>query len=111
MEITAEERQDIVIVHINGRMDATTVADFEEFCRSKLEENKSKLVVSMQGLEYISSAGLRGILLMEKMSRAKGGKIVFCALQEMVAEVFKISGFTSILKISPNIDEAIASLC
>ncbi len=110
MEITVEEKNDVIILNLIGRMDATTVNHFEEICRTKLDENISKIAVNLDKLEYISSAGLRGILIMEKASRAKGGKIIFCALQEMVAEVFKISGFTSILKISPSLDDALAQL-
>ncbi len=110
MEITADEKQGITIIKLQGRMDATTVASFEDVCRTKLEEGFLKIAVDLSELEYISSAGLRGILIMEKLSRTKGGKIGFCSLKEMVEEVFKISGFNSILLIGNNIDEIMSTL-
>ena len=110
MNISFEEKDGILIFNLEGRMDAITVSHFEETFRTKLDENASKLLINLVGLEYISSAGLRGILIAEKASRAKKATLAFCSLQNMVAEVFKISGFNTILKIYATQEDAIIAL-
>lgn len=107
MDITVKEQNNCCILGLIGRMDATTVASFEERCKEQFEKSYAKIIVDMTGLEYISSAGLRGILMMEKTSKAKNCSLVFFGLQPMVHEVFKISSFLSILKICSGLDEAI----
>ena len=89
-------------------MDATTVTQFEEVCSTIIEKNTSKIIIGLENLEYISSAGLRGILLMEKLSKKHNTVLVFFGLQKMVQEVFNITGFTEILKICDTYDDAVA---
>ncbi len=110
MQINCLEEKDVSIVQVSGRMDATTNADFEEACKELLLAGKSKLIINFEDLEYISSAGLRGILTIVKLAKQQNSKIVFCALQDMVSEVFKVSGFTSMLSIYQNKNEALLSI-
>ncbi len=107
MNITTHEENSISIVSLSGRMDASTTNDFENACNVLLQADKIKLLIDMNELEYISSAGLRGILTIVKRIKQKQGQIAFCALQNMVSEVFKVSGFTSMLSIYNNKDEAL----
>ncbi len=107
MNITVTEQDTLCIVALSGRMDATSVSLFEERCKEQLEKGFSKVLVDMTELEYISSAGLRGILMMEKMSKVKKSVLVFFGLQSMVYDVFKISSFLSILKICNTKEEAL----
>ena len=69
-----------------------------------------KIVVDLAGIEYISSAGLRVILTMVKASKGAVATLAFCSIQSMVAEVFKISGFSSMLPIYATRDEAVSAL-
>lgn len=106
MNIKATEQNGVCLLSLEGRMDATTVSSFEENCREQLEKSYKKIIIDMSGLEYISSAGLRGILMMEKLSKKSNCQLVFFGLQPMVYEVFKISSFLSILKICATQEEA-----
>lgn len=110
MQITISEHNAVTVLNLSGRMDATTVATFEEACRTQIEARCTKIAVNLEGLEYVSSAGLRGILTMQKASRAAQSTLVFCSMQTMVAEVFKISGFNTILAVYPSLNEAITAL-
>ena len=102
---------DVAIASVEGRLDATTAAAFEEAVSPlpKLDPPKS-LVVDLKGLQFISSAGLRSILSLGKACRASGASLAFCSLSDMVADVFKISGFMTIFKIYPSREEAMAAL-
>ena len=110
MQALVSERNEIRVLSLVGRMDATTADVFGEACQRLLDENIKKITVDFSGVEYISSAGLRVILTMVKASRAQKGTLAFCALQPMVAEVFKISGFSSMFPIYATQDEAVSAL-
>lgn len=107
MDINIEEKNGVFVLYLSGRMDATTVSVFDEAFKEQLATNATKIIVNMQGLVYISSAGLRGILISEKSARAKSAHLCFCCMQDMVTEVFKISGFSSILKVYTTEEEAL----
>lgn len=110
MQIDISAQDGVTILKVNGRMDATTVADFTETCQKALDSGAGRYIVDLGGLEYISSAGLRGILTMGKACKAAKAALAFCSMQSMVADMFKLSGFTSILKVYATLDEALAGM-
>lgn len=82
---------------IEGRLDTTTAPELEA-CVNELTQSAGSLTVDCEGLEYISSAGLRVILKAQKAMSAKGGmKLIH--VNEAIMEVFDITGFTDILTI------------
>lgn len=91
-------------------MDATTVTQFDAEWKKVLEGGAKTLVIEMSGLEYISSAGLRGILMLAKMGNLKGASLAFVGMRAMVADMFKLSGFDSILKTYPDVDAAVDAM-
>ena len=95
------------VLSVTGSLDATTTADFSQAAAQALAKAPARLLMDMAGLEFISSAGLRGILMLAKTCQKDGRPLGFCGLQPMVEDVFKISGFQSILKIFP--DQAAAA--
>lgn len=107
MNIKNVEAQGVMIITPEGRMDATTVKIFEEACQAQLALGHRKIVIDLSELEFVSSAGLRGILTIVKSNKSLAGQLVFCALQPMVQEVFRVSGFNSILSITASLDDAI----
>ena len=110
MDITSLPRDGVTVTQVAGSMDATSVADFDAEWKKQLDAGATKLVVEMSGLEYISSAGLRGILMLAKTSKARGAALAFAGMKAMVADMFKLSGFQSILKLYPDADAAVAEL-
>lgn len=110
MEVIVTEQDGIAIVELAGCMDATTTPEFDNATRALLETGKQRLLIDMSRLEYISSAGLRGILGLVKALKACAGKLAFCSLQPMTAEVFRISGFNAMLTVRDSRQEALAAL-
>lgn len=110
MKINVTEQNGASIMALEGRMDATTTAVFELSSRGVLDDGARKVIVDMTALEYISSAGLRGILGMVKSMKAASGTLAFCGLQPMVSEVFRISGFNAILSVYDTLDAALLAL-
>jgi len=110
MEVTGRKEGSSFIVEIIGRMDASTAPDFEKECNRWLEDGENQMVVDFSGTEYISSAGLRGILSIGKKLKNQGGSLSLCQMSGMVQEVFEISGFSSIFPIFDAIEDALAEL-
>lgn len=110
MQHTISQRDGVTVLAFSGRMDATTVAAFDEAWRARLDGGDRRLVIDLGGIEYISSAGLRGILSLLKASKGAGAGLAFCGIGDMVAEVFRISGFTGMLSIHATAADAVAAL-
>ena len=110
MQIDIAVQDGITILKVAGRMDATTVNVFTDECQKQLKTGSGRFVIDLAGLEYISSAGLRGILTMGKACKAAKAALAFSSMQAMVADMFKLSGFTSILTVYATLDEALAGM-
>jgi anti-anti-sigma factor len=108
MEIVKTGKENnAVIVKISGRMDAVTAPEFEKTLSAWIDESEKYFVVDLSSLEYISSAGLRSILIIAKKLKAINGKILLAAMEESVNEVFEISGFNSIIPIHDTVQAAV----
>lgn len=82
-----------------GRLETTTAPQLEEQINAVLEDAE-KLILDFQGLEYLSSAGLRVLLSTHKAFMKRGsGKLVICHVNETIHEVFELTGFLDILNI------------
>ncbi len=110
MEISKKKEKDVLVVSVSGRIDAVTAPDFEKDLMESIGAGEKNLLLLMNKLEYISSAGLRSILAIAKVLKTKEGKLVFAGLQGPVKDVFKISGFGSIFTIFDNEVEALSQL-
>jgi len=108
MNITVSDQDDIKIINLEGDLDTGTSPEAQEALAGILEQGAAKLVLDMQKLNYISSAGLRVLLVTAKQCGAAGGELRICGLNEMAREVFDISGFSSILNVFSTRQEALA---
>ncbi|MBU1232563.1 MAG: STAS domain-containing protein [Proteobacteria bacterium] len=106
MEINGLQEQDIFIIRLSGRMDTATVQKFTDFIQENETRDSDKIILDMGKLEYVSSAGLRGLLTYAKKIEAKKGSLLLCSLEGLVKEVFELSGFNKIFTITADIDEA-----
>lgn len=107
MEITRNKNGDTLVFAIKGRLDAQTSPQAEKDLKQWLAEGEKKLVGDLSGLDYISSAGLRLMLMVAKGSKGQGGSLCLCGLSPSVNEVFTIAGFTKIIPIAASLDEAL----
>jgi anti-anti-sigma factor len=110
MEFNSNKEQGTVTIEVSGRMDANTAPEFEQECAKWLEQGETTLIVDLQNLEYISSAGLRSVLASGKKLKAQNGSLILCNLSGMVEEVFNISGFSSIFPIYDSKETALKNV-
>lgn len=107
MKIDQRMEDDVCICSLQGRMDGTGAPAIEAQAQALFAAGTKQLVLDLSGVEYISSAGLRCVLVIAKKAGAISGKVVLCSLSPMVADVMKISGFHQLLTICDNCAEAI----
>ena len=108
MEVSDKKTGIYLVMILTGRLDVGTAPLFDDALQARLDGGATQIVIDMTGVDYISSAGLRSILIGAKKARALSGDIRFCGMQSMVAEVFSISGFESMFSIFATVDEAVA---
>ncbi len=104
MEIETIKDNGIDIVYPIDRLDTTNFKEFETFLQGLVQDN-AKIIISFAKLNYISSAGLRILLVTAKSLKAKNGSLVLCDMKKKILEVFQISGFDKILKVVGDIGE------
>ena len=100
-------------VLLSGRLDARSATDFEKAALAAADEQPEKrlhMLLDFSGLEYISSAGLRSILVLAKRLSPSGGNVVLCVMSGVVEEVFGVSGFDSFLPVTKSREEALRLL-
>ena len=110
MEIKQEHDGDVVIVRLSGRLDSSAAPSAEERLSAALGGTPPRLAIDMSGLDYISSAGLRVLLVVAKKVQQQKGKVALGGLAANVREVFTVSGFDSIFAIEPDAASAAAAV-
>ncbi len=107
MQFIEEKIDDIYIFKLGGRLDSNTSLEFEKNITQTIEDGAIYIIIDFENIEFISSAGLRAILSIIKILKRRKGKIVLCSMTDSVKEVFKISGFDTLLTIVLSRDDAI----
>ena len=110
MMTTSETINSVTIIHIQGRIDATTTHDFEKYVFKELEKTKGDAILDFKDVEYISSAGLRSLLLIAKKMSLSKQNIGLCQLNENISNVIRITGFISLFKIFTDLKSALEQL-
>lgn len=110
MEIIQSQQDHALVFALNGRLDAKTSEAFEQQLIAAIASGSRKILLDFSSLDYISSAGLRVLLLAAKKLQESGGKIALCALRPSLKTVFDIAGFSTIFPIHAAREEALAAL-
>ncbi len=107
MEFEIRNLDHVKIISLSGDLNANTAGDAETKLIQLIMGGNRKLIVDLEQLNYISSAGLRIFLAANKLVKKMDGEIRFCSLNRTVLEVFEISGFNMIFKFYPDQASAI----
>ncbi len=97
---------DIVVVYLKNRLDATNAPRLQNEIVPMINENVNKFILNMQDLEYISSSGLRLIVLMIKKIKQYEGNLMLTNLHPFVENIIDMTGFTQMLTIANTEEEA-----
>ena len=109
MEIEEQKQGSQVILAVKGRLDGITAPGLEERIASMVERSNHDIVLDCSGMDYVSSAGLRAVLISARACQQKGGKLVICDLTETCKTAMEATGFLTIIAYFDNRDAALAS--
>ena len=107
MEISVRAADQVQVLEFAGMLNTQTSPDAQDRLTQLIEAGESKILVNFEKLEYISSAGLRVLLTAAKQLKTAGGELRICSLNDIVKEVFDISGFSTIFKVFSDETEAL----
>jgi len=98
MEIVKTGTADKITFALSGRLDTAASPAFQETLIPAFDEAK-EITLDFSGLAYVSSAGLRVLLMGEKTAKSKGASLIIVNVSEEIMEVFEMTGFSDILTI------------
>jgi anti-sigma B factor antagonist len=111
MELSYSTRGSAKIIAPAGRIDHASADMFQAALSPHLVQchaGEAPLIIDMSGVEYISSVGLRVLMVAAKQAKAQNGRIAIAALTPMVREVFEISRFNLVFDLFDSVDAALA---
>lgn len=101
------EGKEIVAVAPKGGLDMTAASQLK--LQDYINAGKSRLILDLEGVDYIDSAGLGEIVRAMKRAREAGGDLRLCSLREEVLRIIEITGLNKAIAVYPTREEAVAS--
>lgn len=109
MDIREETLDGVLVITAAGRLDSGSAGALEAILPARIRDHP-RVLLDLAETPYVSSAGLRVLLIGAKAARAGGGKLALSGLSDSVREVFDISGFTSLFVIAADRASGLAAL-
>ena len=110
MNISSERHGGTLVAVTEGRVDGGNAVEFHEALEAAISPDDTGMVLDFEGISYISSAGLRVVLLVAKTLQRQNAKMAVCSLSDSIREIFEISGFDKIIPVHGSRSEALAGV-
>ena len=110
MNISITEEKGVSIIDLNGNLDTNTSPEVEKSTNALIAADKHKIIMDLSNTGFVSSAGLRIFLSTAKQLTAKGGVFKICSPNDVVKEILDMSGFSTILDVKNNLEEAVSAM-
>jgi anti-anti-sigma factor len=110
MTIEAAELDKAVLLKVSGRMDAENAHEFEEACEQWIARGKKHLIADLDGLQYVSSMGLRSFLSVAQRLQSSSGSLILCGLHGLPRQVFELTRLIGLFPVFDTAQQAIATL-
>ena len=92
------ETEGILQINIEGKIDASSSDSFQTLVLSSFTKHNS-VILNLENVSFMSSSGLRALILGDKTAQSKGGQLIIINVPPQVLDVFRVTGFDSILDI------------
>ena len=114
MDFSSQQLEDITLIRVEGRIDHKTAKDFENQLKPYSDACTSgdfqKILIDLGGVEFMTSAGLRVLMIAAKSCDQQRGELAVADLQPIIEEIFKISRFDLVIKIYPSVETALEAM-
>ena len=102
--------KDLWLVNVSGRLDQQETAIFEKYLNNLLIKGHNQLLIDLSEVTYVNSGGLRCLVTVWRQAQEQGGDVALCSLNERIAQLFAVVGFSKVFNIYPSQDSAIQEL-
>jgi anti-anti-sigma factor len=110
VEIGEQRQGNVVVLSPIGRIDNETSPGFQSILLSCVGNAGTAVLVDLSAVEYISSAGLRALMMASKQAKSSQGCVAVAGLKPVVKEIFEISRFALVVRVFDTAADAIASM-
>lgn len=109
MQINVSEDSGVTVIAVEGRVDSSSANYLGQTLNTSLEQGANRLVVDLEAVDYVSSAGLREFVSALKRAREDDGDLRLASPTQRVREVLELSGLDSVLAVYESRPDAVAS--
>ena len=110
IEVAEEQEANALVLIPAGRIDSGNARAFESIVTERISGGQHRIIVDFSRLDFISSSGLRVLLISAKTLKIHKGSIALCSMKDHIREVFQISGFDRIIPIRNSRQDALTAL-
>lgn len=96
MDLRIQQEDKALVLAVAGKLDTLTAPEYESAALGLIDEGATKIVLDMAELSYISSAGLRSLIVTAKALKSKEGTLLLANVAGSVRDVFEMAGFGAI---------------
>ncbi len=108
MEVTTQEFKQCNLVTVKGRVDSATASQLGEALEKTTKDGRYKIVLDMSEVEYMSSAGLRVLIVTQKeCKKLNRGEVVLAAVSQRIKEALELAGFIPLFTFYDEVTPAI----
>ena len=106
--IVTDNTQNVAVMNVKGRVDSNTAPDLDSALANLLKSNRNKIVLNLEAVDYLSSAGLRALVKALKDSQAAGGDLRLAAVSQPIEVILRTVGMMQMFKLFSTSEEAVA---
>lgn len=110
IKMQSDHIKGVLVISAAGQVHGMNAREFHDNLYKEIIASNNFVVLDLEKLSYINSAGLRSILLVGKTLQGRNTRFVLCSLSDSVKEIFKIAGFDRILEMFESRSDAIAAI-
>jgi anti-sigma B factor antagonist len=110
MNIEPTELEKAVLLKVTGRMDAENAHEFEQACQIWITNGRKHLIADLDGLQYVSSMGLRCFLSVAQKLQSVSGSLMLCGLHGLPLQVFEMTRLIGLFPVFETSQQAISTL-
>jgi anti-sigma B factor antagonist len=108
LSIDTDNTQNVSVMRVRGRVDSETAPEFDTALSKLLRDNKNKIVLNLQGVDFLSSAGLRAMVRALKDAQGSGGDVHLASVSEPIEVILRTVGMLQMFKMFSTNEEAAA---
>ena len=109
LSIETDNRQSVSVMKVKGRVDSETAPELDDALAKLLQSSRNKIVLDLQGVDYMSSAGLRAMVKAYQAAQKSGGDVRLASVSTPVEVILRTVGMMQMLQMFSTDQEAMAS--